>query len=257
LSAAERPADAQARNVLGTVLLRLGDVDAAIDEFRQGARLDPRAIEARVNLAQALSRAGRTDESRAVLEEAQRLKEQEAELGRAMVLVGLAAGQLEKGETAAAIANLRDATDAAPDFAEAHHRLGLALLRPPERKADAEESLLRAVRLAPDRAAYRYEWARLLAARGDATGALDQLRQAVELAPSLVPAQRELARVALAAREWSTAERALRSALAFGGDDAALHRDLAMALEGLGRTADAARERAAARKLETAPKTAR
>ena len=27
-----------------------------------------------------------------------------------MVLVGLAAGQLEKGETAAAIANLRDAT---------------------------------------------------------------------------------------------------------------------------------------------------
>ena len=48
-------------HVLGGVLLKLGDLDGAIEEFRQAARLDPALAEAQVNLAQALTKAaGRT-----------------------------------------------------------------------------------------------------------------------------------------------------------------------------------------------------
>ena len=64
-SVAERPRDAQAHNVLGTVLLKLDDVNGAIEAFRAATRLDPALTEARVNLAQALVKAGRKDEARA------------------------------------------------------------------------------------------------------------------------------------------------------------------------------------------------
>jgi len=257
LSVAERPGDAQGRNVLGSVLLKLGDLEGAIDEYRQATRLDPRLAEAYVNFGQALLKAGRKDEARAALAEVQRLKELETGLSRAMVLAGMAAGQLEKGDAGAAVANLRDAVAAGPGFAEAHHQLGLALRREPAAPAEAEEAFLRAVQLDPARARFRYEWARLLAARGDTEGALGQLRQAVELQPSLVEAQRELSVLALRSRDWATAASALTAALSWGGGDAAAHRDLATALDGLGQREEAARERAAARKLETAGTSSR
>ena len=184
--------------MLGTCWLRLGDVDGAIEEFRRATRLDPRLTEAHVNLAQALNRADRKDEARVALDEAQRLKEQETALGRAMVLVGIATSQLAKGEKEGAIANLRDAVAAAPEFAEAQYQLGLALRQTSATPAEAEDALLRAVQLDPGRAVFRYEWARSLAARGDTVGAMDQLRKAVELQPSLVEAHRELARAGAA-----------------------------------------------------------
>jgi tetratricopeptide (TPR) repeat protein len=178
------------------------------------------------------------------------LKESEAGLSRAMILVGMAAGQLERGEGDAAVASLREAVAAAPDFAEAHHELGIALGRTARGSAAAEDALLTAVRLDPARARYRYEWARTLAERGDKEAAVDQLRKAVELEPSLVAAQRDLAALALAAGEWAAAAGALTAALAFAEADAGLHRDLARALEALGRREEAARERETASRLE-------
>jgi Flp pilus assembly protein TadD len=275
LSVAERPGDAQGRNVLGGLLLKLGDLEGAIDEFRHATRLDPRLTEAHVNLGQAFGKAGRRDEARAALAEVQRLKEQEAGLSRAMVLAGMATGQLEKGDVAAAVVNLREAVGAAPDLAEVHHLLGLGLQRasaspaeaeasaPPAEAeasappAEAEEALLRAVQLDPVRAKFRYEWARLLSARGDTEGALGQLRKAVELQPSLVEAQTELSVLALRSQDWATAASALTAVLSWGGGDAAVHRDLATALDGLGRRDEAAKERAEARKLEAAGTSSR
>ncbi|HEY7516256.1 MAG TPA: tetratricopeptide repeat protein, partial [Vicinamibacteria bacterium] len=254
LSVTERPGDAQGHNVLGTVLVRLGDIEGAVEEFRQATRLDPRSIEAHVNLAQALRKTDRDEETQAALATAQRLKEEEAGLGRAMVLVGMASGQIDKGERAAAVANLRDAVAAAPDFGEAHYRLGLALSKTASSSAEAEDSLLRAVQLEPDHATYRYEWARLLAEKGDTTAALDQLRRAAALQPSLADAHRELGRLALRSRDWGEAAKALRAALVWRPDDASLRRDLAAALDGLGESGEAARERAAAIKLERTKK---
>jgi Flp pilus assembly protein TadD len=224
LSVAERPADAQGRNVLGTILFRLDDVPGAIAAFEQATRLDPTLTEARVNLAQALRKTGRQDDARAALAEVQELKERETSLGRALVLLGMASHQLANGQRDAAVLNLRDAAAAAPDLAEVHYELGRALLRDPARRAEAEDALLRSVELDPRNARFRFEWAQLLVARGDQVAALDQLRQAVELQPSLAEAQRELARLALREHDWTQAAIALRAALAWEQGDAALPR---------------------------------
>jgi Flp pilus assembly protein TadD len=202
-----------------------------------------------VNLAQALDKGGSKDEARAVLDQVSRLKESEAALGRATVLLGLASQQRAAGQPDKALASLKEAAAAAPDLAEAQYRLGLALRERADR-AGAEEALLRAVKLEPQSSRFRYEWARELAARGDQVAALDQLARAVELQPSLSAAQRELGGLALRAREWTLAARALRAALAWEAGDASLHRDLATALDALGERKEAALEREAAQQLD-------
>jgi Flp pilus assembly protein TadD len=64
---AERPRDAQAHNILGTILLKLDDVDGAVEEFRRAVQLEPRLTEAQVNLAQALMKTGHVQEARITL----------------------------------------------------------------------------------------------------------------------------------------------------------------------------------------------
>jgi tetratricopeptide (TPR) repeat protein len=154
--------------------------------------------------------------------------------------------QTAAGDTAAAAASLREAVQAAPEFAEAWYQLGLALAAAPGASSEAEDALLRAIQLEPGHARARFEWARRVAARGDTVAALDQLARAVELQPSLVDAHRERARLSLAASDWAAAAESLRAAIAWGADEPSVHADLARALEGLGRTEEAARERALA-----------
>ncbi len=184
-----------------------------------------------------------------MLAEVRELKERETAQGRALILLGMASRQLEDGAVDAALANLRDAAQAAPDLAEAQYALARALVQARAAGSEAEDALLRAVKLDPRNARYRYEWARLLLARGDRVTALDQLRQAVALQPSLAAAQAEIGTLALEARDWATAASAYRAALAWQTGDAALHRGLAEALEGLGERAEAALERDAAQQL--------
>jgi Flp pilus assembly protein TadD len=97
----------------------------------------------------------------------------------------------------------------------------------------------------------------MLAARGDNEGAMGQLQKAVELQPSLVEAQRELSVLALRSRDWATAATALTAILSGEAGDAAAHRDLATALDGLGRSEEAAREREESRRLEATGKASR
>lgn len=118
-SVAARPGDAQAHNILGTILLKLEDLDGAMGEFRTATELDPGLTEAQVNLGQALMKAGRGDEARAALADVQRLKERETGRSRTMLLLEMGAKQLDRGDAAAAVAALRDAVAASPDFAEA------------------------------------------------------------------------------------------------------------------------------------------
>ena len=113
------------------------------------------------------------------------------------------------------------------------------------------------MQLDPARAVFRYEWARSLAARGDTVGASDQLRKSVELQPSLVEAHHDLSRLALQSKDWTAAATSLRALLAWRSGDASAHRDLAMALEGLGDRDGAASERATARRLDSERKANR
>jgi tetratricopeptide (TPR) repeat protein len=228
-STEQLPADAQGHNVLGTLLVRRGDLAGAIDAFGRAARLDPSLAEARVNLAQALARAGRRDEARAEAAEVERLKAAEAGLGRAMVLMEAAASDLERGQAAAAITRLREAAEASPSLAEAHYRLGLALRAAGAGPGEAQGPFLRALELDPAHAAARYEVGRILAALGERDSAVLQLRQALERRPSLVEARRELARLAAEAADWPAAIAELEAVLAWEPADAGSREALAAA----------------------------
>ena len=63
-----RPADARLLNNLGLVRLGAGDLPGAIDALESATRVDPRYDKARYNLASVLVRAGRSRESRVLLE---------------------------------------------------------------------------------------------------------------------------------------------------------------------------------------------
>lgn len=256
LSAAELPADAQGHHLLGSVLLKLDDAPGAIDELRAATRLDPLLTEARVLLAQALMKAGRRDEAAAEQAEVQRINAEKGGLGRAMVLMEGAAAQLKKGQRSLAIDQLREAAKLSPDFPEAYYQLGLALAfapgpsSPSAGAAEAETAFVQVLKLDPGHAPARFQLGRLLLARGDTEGAGYQFAKAVEAAPSLVDARRERARLALRARDWILAAAELRALLAWAPEDAAAHRELALALDGLGERAEAAREREVAARIE-------
>jgi tetratricopeptide (TPR) repeat protein len=254
LSAAELPEDPQGHHLLGGVLLKLDDLPAAIEELRAATRLDPRLTEARVLLAQALLKAGRKDEAQAEQAEVQRINAEKGGLGSAMLLMESAAAQIKKGQRVAGIAQLREAARLSPDFPEAHYQLGLALRGSAADASETEAAFLRVLKLDPGHAQARYELGRLLLGRGDAASAAFQFDKAIEAAPSLLDARRERARIAAQSHDWDAAAAELRALLAWDPGDAKAHRNLATALDGRGEGEDAARERATARRLETARK---
>jgi hypothetical protein len=63
LAVAQRPEDAEGHDILGTVLLKSGDVSGAIEEFRRAITLNPELAQAHASLAQALQRAGQKEEA--------------------------------------------------------------------------------------------------------------------------------------------------------------------------------------------------
>src|SRR5262249_58691065 len=64
---AEAPALAPARLQLGLALQEMGDVDGAVAELREAARLDPSSADAANSLGLALMRSGAADEAGATL----------------------------------------------------------------------------------------------------------------------------------------------------------------------------------------------
>jgi tetratricopeptide (TPR) repeat protein len=105
-------------------------------------------------------------------------------------LLGIA--QAQSGDDAGAIANLRAAIKLQPDYAPARLRLGEVLFKTGE-LAQAQSLFEDLLVQEPD-SAWTYHWlAQVLAAAGDAEGALDNNRRAVELYADFGPAHYALA----------------------------------------------------------------
>ena len=121
------PDDAQAHHLLGSVLLKLDDAAAGLEQLKRAIALDPSLVEARVTLAQALARAGRRAEAREQQDAVQRINDEKAALGRAMLLVDSATDVLKRARPADAVPLLREAVALAPALAEAHFQLAIAL----------------------------------------------------------------------------------------------------------------------------------
>ncbi len=121
-----------------------------------------------------------------------------------MTHIETALARHRSGDFAAAAAAYRGILAAAPDHADAHHLLGLALLQ-----------------------------------QGTPDAALPPLRAAIALRPREPLYNANFARAALAAGDAAAAEPALRAALTATPDDPALHHDLGLALLRLRRSREA------------------
>ena len=73
-----------------------------------------------------LARSGKREEALQEQAEIHRLNERNANIGRALILLETAATKLARDQRREAIADLREATTLAPDFAEAQYQLGVA-----------------------------------------------------------------------------------------------------------------------------------
>jgi Tfp pilus assembly protein PilF len=135
---------AAAHVVLALLAVRTGDPATAEAEYRTAIRLDPTAIEARVNLADLYRDLDRDAEGEVVL---------------------------------------REAIALASDSAEAHHALGLLLVRQ-RRLADALPFLMRADELRPENPRFGYVYGVALHEAGDTSSALRVLARTHERHPA-------------------------------------------------------------------------
>jgi tetratricopeptide (TPR) repeat protein len=145
---ARAPEHAEAHYLLGTVLRQQGDIDGAVAEFRETIRIQPASAEAYLSLGQALLRKKDREGSAAALAEADRLNRMKVDRQAAIFAVDLGKRRLGEGDVRGAIDSLREAVRLAPDLAEAHLQLALALDRQGA-SAEARQHFDEARRLAP------------------------------------------------------------------------------------------------------------
>ena len=171
--------DAEALNNLGLVLLRMNKPADAAGAFERATQLRPNLIKAHNNLAQAYLRAGRREDSRRESEKAAELTAQERGLGRTMVLIQSARQRLARGENGEAIAELKEAVQITPSFADGHYYLGVALANGPE----AVAAFRKVVELNPTRGDAHQQLAMLYEKAGQRAAAQDEYREAARLSP--------------------------------------------------------------------------
>jgi Flp pilus assembly protein TadD len=145
---ARRADYADAHYMLATVLKQQGQNDAALEEVRQTIRLNPRSPEAHTTLAQLLQENHDADGARAALAEAERLNREKADAQASVFAVNAGINALKKPDIPAAIAKFREAIRLAPDNAQAHFQLALALRRVGKQEESRAE-FATAKRLAP------------------------------------------------------------------------------------------------------------
>ena len=116
-------------------------------EFKEAIRLRPDSIEAHQSLAQVLQQKGDAP-ARTRRAEADRLARRKADAQASAFAVSVGRQKLKSGDRAAAIAQFREAIELAPDNAEAHHALALALQQTGA-GAEARQHFEEAHKLAP------------------------------------------------------------------------------------------------------------
>ena len=144
-TAVDFPERGEALRLLGDAYHAAGRSQQAVDAWQAATRIDPRDVEARAGLAVVLLQHGQVDaagrEAGLALEE---------EPGHAMAGVVRAAVQLRRGETEAALGNIRALVAAHPELAAAHAVHG-EVLTELGRTAEAERASARAAALGPAR----------------------------------------------------------------------------------------------------------
>lgn len=176
-----QPQSAEAHNALGEAYNAARDAKQARPEFEKAAALDPRHAQARINLAAILVEAGEFPAA------AQHLDRAIALLGKtpdvAYPLYLRAKVTMERRELAKAAADLEQAVKLRPDFAEAWSDLGEARRNLAD-DAGAVEAFKRAVEANPEGAVARTRLGSKLLDLGKVSEAIPHLREAARLDPT-------------------------------------------------------------------------
>jgi len=196
---AKLPDSKRAHNNLGSSLFLSGDAIGACAEFQNALALDPRYVNALVNL------------------------------GRVQVQIGAFAD---------ASTHFTSALAMEPTNAEAHFGLGFALASTGH-LAEGIAHYREAIRLEPSTTDYRLKLAQALFRAHDATAAIEQFQELVHLAPTLVEAHTGLGTALASQGNFSEAERELTAALRLNPYDFDAHYNLGNAFAQQDRVAEA------------------
>jgi protein O-mannosyl-transferase len=184
-----KPDDADAHNNFGTALLRVGKVTEGIAQYGEALRIKPGYVEAHYNLANALSQVGKVAEALGQYEEALRFKPDHApshlNLGNALVQVGRVPEAIEHYEQVLRID---------PDIAEAHYNLGNVLLQM-GKVSEAKVQCEQALRLKPNYAEAHNNLGIALFQLGRVPEAKEQFVEALRLKPDYAAARSNLLRL--------------------------------------------------------------
>lgn len=182
--AAADPTSAIAANMIGVLLLSLGEREKALAAFRRTLALKSDFVEAEANLGTLLTEIGRPREALAHLEAVIAARPDSAGF-----LTSLANARSALGERGAAIALYRQAIAADPSFPQAYSNLGTLLTVTGDR-AGAEAAFRQALTLKPDFADAWLNYSNLL---DDPKRAEEALRKALAIDPRLTAARNALA----------------------------------------------------------------
>jgi predicted O-linked N-acetylglucosamine transferase (SPINDLY family) len=183
----EQPAQGDAAQLLGIVLLQRGDFAEGARWLEVAARAAPDIPEIHANLGHALRALGRIDEASAALERAIALRPAYPIALNNLGLVRRAQGRLDE-----AVALYRQALAHAPNLLPAHVNLGNAL-RDLGDAAGSVTAFRRALALAPQNPDARAGLAGSLESAGDDDAAINEYFAALQLNPRHVPALVNLA----------------------------------------------------------------
>ena len=180
---------------LGNLLLKRerapGGALEAIEHFRNALRANPDNAAAQYALAKALREAGHSNEAAVAFRQAAALTKRQEEAAQCTRLSNEGLDSAHRGDTEAAIRNLRDAVALGPDSAIAHYNLGLVL-------ADQDESvpaaiqITEAISLQPAEPRFYATLGRVYLRHGDRQHARAAFEMAAQLQPGNVSAENEL-----------------------------------------------------------------
>ena len=176
-----------AHSGLGVVLLRRGEVDAAIAHDREALTIRPGNADARANLANALLKKGLTHEAIVQYQAALKILPNES------ILHGnLGNAFLQAGQPAQAIEQYREFLEAQPGHPEIHYSLAVAL----QREGKTEEAIAQfraALKLKPDYSEAYNELGIALLKTGAVDDAIATWQEALSLAPNNAEVHNNLA----------------------------------------------------------------
>jgi len=232
---------------LALVYKDLGRLEDALVGFERARELDPRNGKVLFQLADVRMRKGEPEQAEAVLREALARKIEEH---RFLLKLGETYIEQKRWEEAETV--LLQALEKKPDLETARFNLGLAY----EEKGEIERAIVAyRAEIASNEKAYRaaFNVAKLLQKRGQLDEALPLFRKAVEIQPDFGTGQLYLAKALLDRGDLAAAEQWARKGLASHPDPRLAplgHYVLADIYNRQGREEDAAREVAAAKRLQ-------